>query len=160
MEKIRHKYILNLLGTQSSISSRNSISKPTACNTSALATLMLDAYQGTIDYDDETFEDAIEEVQNYFNNHPILNHSAILIRNDDCIAACLISYLEKQKAPLIAYIMTKRESKRTGLARALLDSVLVNLEVAGFTRVLAVITEGNVPSERLFNRCGFKREGT
>jgi hypothetical protein len=31
----------------------------------ALAELMLDAYRGTIDYDDETLEDAMGEVQAY-----------------------------------------------------------------------------------------------
>lgn len=33
----------------------------------ALADLMLDAYRGTIDYDDEGIEDAVAEVQAYFD---------------------------------------------------------------------------------------------
>ena len=159
MEKKRHRYVLDFPVAHSLVADTRNILKPAASDSTNLALLMLNAYQDTIDSDDETFKDALEEVQNFFNSHPLLDHSAMLAGEDSFIAACLVSYLEKHGEPLIAYIMTRRESKREGLARVLLGMVLSSLESSGYKRVRAVITEGNVASERLFVSYGFKRVG-
>jgi RimJ/RimL family protein N-acetyltransferase len=153
----RYRYVLEFPCPQLTDSKAGDFSKPTASDVSSLAELMFSAYQGTIDYDDETQEDAKEELRTYFRNQPILDHSAIQRGSNSYIAACLVSHLGSENTPLISYIMTRRESKRTGLARSLLEAVLMHLEMAGYSRVLATITEGNVPSERLFTSCGFER---
>ncbi len=155
----RHRYSLSLPRSPSVAPAMMQFVNPVLTNTVSLAQLMFDAYQGTIDSEDETLEEAIDAVEQYFQDNPLETHSAVLMEEGVCIAACLVSYLEKQNAPLIAYIMTRRESKQTGLARLLLGDVLQKLEVAGYERVLAAITEGNEPSEKLFASYGFERMG-
>lgn len=153
----RYRYELLFPRSQFPDSTVVEFSKPTVSDIPGLAELMLSAYQGTIDYDDETHEDAEEELRSFFHHHPMLDYSTILIGSNVYNAACLVSYLDNENAPLIAYIMTRRRSKGTGLARSLLETVLTLLEASGHSRVLATITEGNVPSERLFTSCGFER---
>ena len=43
-----------------------------------LAQLMLDAYRGTIDYEDEDYEDALVEVRSFLEGKPALEFSSIL----------------------------------------------------------------------------------
>ena len=127
----------------------------------ALADLMLDAYHGTIDYDDEGIEDAIAEVQAYFDGErggpPLPEFSRLAFRNDHLIAACLSARWDQREQPIIAYIMTRASEKRRGLARYLLTLVLSQLQNAGHSGVCAVITDGNAASERLFLGAGFRR---
>jgi L-amino acid N-acyltransferase YncA len=120
---------------------------------------MLSAYQDTIDHDGESLDDARREVQGYFRGHPLLEHSVVIAGdpNDVLLSACLVAYLTDEEAPLIAYVMTRRASKMHGLARTILNDVLARLENAGHDVVLATITEGNTPSERLFGSIGFER---
>jgi len=155
----RYRYVLSFPRSQLPESTAVEFSKPTVSDIPGLAELMLSAYQETIDDDDETHEDAEHEVRSFFRNHPMLDHSIFLTAGNDYTAACLVSYLDNENAPLIAYIMTRRGSKGTGLARSLLETVLMLLEASGHSRVLATISEGNVPSERLFTSCGFERVG-
>lgn len=128
-----------------------------------VADLMLDAYQGTADYHDEGIEDAILEVQAYLDGErggpPLADCSRLAFRNGRLISACLCARWDQRGQPIIAYIMTRAAEKRRGLARYLLKVVLSQMRDAGHSGVRAVITEGNVASERLFLGAGFKRIG-
>ncbi len=42
-----------------------------------------------------------------------------------------------------------------GLGRQMLSALLTALQDDGYRQVRAVITEGNIPSKRLFGRLGF-----
>jgi hypothetical protein len=43
------------------------LKNPSLADKNTLAELMLDSYQGTIDYDGETIEDSITEIESYFS---------------------------------------------------------------------------------------------
>lgn len=122
---------------------------------------MIDAYPGTVDFDDETIEDAINEIQAYLDGErggvPLLQFSRLALREDTLLSACLVAEWEQRQQPIVAYIMTRANSKNQGVARYLLTSVLRLLQDAGRTSVGAVITEGNTASERLFMSLGFER---
>lgn len=130
----------------------------------ALAALMIDAYRGTIDYDDETIEDALDEIHAYMDGQrggaPLLSVSRLAFRRDELISACLVAEWDDRSQPIIAYVMTRADAKRQGLARNLLITVLILLSEAGHSEVRAVITDGNTASERLFKNLGFERVTT
>ena len=130
-----------------------------ASDLSILADLMIDAYRGTIDYDDETIEDAINEVQAYLDGLrggvPMLDVSRVAFRQGVLVSACLAAKWDQRRQPIIAYLMTRTNAKRRGLAKYLLTSVLREIQAAGHAEVRAVITEGNTASERLFINLGF-----
>lgn len=129
-------------------------------DTDDLATLMLDAYRGTIDYHGEDIDDAREEVRGYFRGRSggidPRDFSRAISNNGRVVSACLSVKSDQQAYPLIAYSMTMAAEKRMGLAQHLLASVLHELKRAGYGGVFAIITEGNIPSERLFRRAGFE----
>ena len=128
---------------------------------SALAELMIDAYYDTIDYDGETLTDAVSEVQAYFCGQrgglPLLNDSRLGFIGDVLVSACLASYWDERQKPVIAYVMTQTAYKNSGIGKQTLWVVLQKLAQQGYSEVLAVITYGNTPSEKLFMCLGFER---
>jgi RimJ/RimL family protein N-acetyltransferase len=70
-------------------------------------------------------------------------------------SAVLVSIEDDE--PFIGYVMTRRDLKRTGLARVVTAVSLQGLAQAGYSRVVFYITEGNRPSEALFGSLGAKQ---
>jgi GNAT superfamily N-acetyltransferase len=144
----RYTYYLDLaeLGDPAGIrdAAADAVRQPHPDDLEALAELMLSAYRGTIDDDGETLEDAIREVRSFFDGAPLLEASLVAEDRAGLRSACLVSRYDG--SPLVAYVMTRPGSKGRGHAGRLL-------------RVLAAITDGNTPSERLFRRLGFTRIG-
>lgn len=118
-----------------------------------LARLMLDAYVGTIDYEDEDLEDAMEEVRSFLDDGRALLDRSYLVEADGSIAsAVLVSLFEGR--PFISYVMTLASHKNQGLARLVTAIALERLADDGHETVDLYITEGNAPSEALFRSVG------
>jgi RimJ/RimL family protein N-acetyltransferase len=133
---------------------------PTAADKQILAELMFASYLGTIDYDGETVEDALKEVESYFSersDQTWLGYSWLAFLENELAAACLVEFWQDRNAPLIAYIMTAPHWKGKHLATAALFRSLQTLADNKYLEARAVITEDNVPSEKIFTRIGFKR---
>jgi GNAT superfamily N-acetyltransferase len=131
---------------------------PTADDIPLLAELMIDAYRNTIDYDGETIEEALIEVRSYFDGRdgaPILGCSFLHFDQRQLTSACLLGWWQEKRSPLVSYIMTGAGWKNQGLASALLQEALRASADCGDTGVLAVVTEGNIPSESLLRHAGF-----
>ena len=114
---------------------------------------MLDAYVGTIDYDDESLEDAIEEVRSFFDDGKALLNGSYLVEGDGTIASAVLVSLSEGK-PFIGYVMTLPSHKNQGLARLVTTTALERLARDGHKTVGLYITEGNTPSEALFRSVG------
>ena len=126
-----------------------------------LAELMLSAYRGTIDDEGETLEDALAEIRAFMNGtygEALQDHSWLLIESGLPASACLVCLWEKTGSPLVAFVMTRGESKGRGFAGRILLRSLSSLKEAGHHEVWAVITDGNQPSEGLFSRAGFIKQ--
>jgi RimJ/RimL family protein N-acetyltransferase len=126
-----------------------------------LAELMLDSYRDTIDYDGETIDDAVREVESYFSglrdDSTWLNLSWLGFVEDSLACASLVSFWKDRNAPIIAYVMTGSHWKGKQLATLGVARSLQSLVEGNHNKVYAVITEGNLPSERVFTRIGFER---
>ncbi|HXD11733.1 MAG TPA: GNAT family N-acetyltransferase [Anaerolineales bacterium] len=132
---------------------------PSTADKQILAELMLDSYRGTIDYDDETLEDAVNEVGSYYArlSDPMWLESSWLGLIDDALAcACLVDFWKERRVPLIAYMMTASRWKGKQLATTAVLRTLQSLANKNLAEVRAVITEGNFPSEKVFTRLGFQ----
>lgn len=130
--------------------------RPTKDDHESLASLMLDAYIGTIDYDGETIDDANQEVGSYFSGKPLLECSNLYFDQGILVSACLVAIYDDPRTPFVSYVMTRAKDKRTGLARRLLEASVCDLDRAGYKQVLAWITDGNEPSERLHRSLKFE----
>ena len=131
----------------------------TTADQQLLAELMLDSYQGTIDYDGETIEDAMREVESYFSDQDSgwFDYSWLAFMENDLACASLVGFWPDRNSPMIAYVMTASQHKGKHLATMGVSRSLRSLAEKNYTNVHAVITEGNVPSERVFTRAGFRR---
>jgi RimJ/RimL family protein N-acetyltransferase len=127
--------------------------EPVPDDHTGLAALMLSAYVGTIDYEGETLADAGDEVARWFANEAYRAASLVALERDHIVGGVLNSLIDG--VPLIGYVMTSAERKGMGIAGVLVETALQAIFVDGHRRVSAWITEGNVPSERLFTRLGF-----
>lgn len=135
---------------------------PSVKDKQILADLMIKSYYGTIDYDGETFEDALKEIESYYSGIPDqrwLQDSWLAFIKDELASGCLVSFWKHRNAPLVAYIMTAPRWKGKHLATAALLRSLQNFAEKKYPEVRAVVTEGNLPSEKIFTRMGFKRLG-
>jgi ribosomal protein S18 acetylase RimI-like enzyme len=122
-----------------------------------LATLMFAAYQGTVDYTGESADAAAEEVQKTFaGGYGIYlpQHSYVVERNSALVAASLVTRLDD--TPLLAFAMTAPSWKRTGLARATIGNVMLDLHEAGETQLALVVNSRNQPALDLYLSLGFK----
>lgn len=121
-----------------------------------LATLMLDAYRGTIDDEGETFDDALVAIDHYLAN--MLHEHSLVVTDDDRIIA-MAFVVEVDGVHYVDPIVVASDHKRTGLGRDAVRIVLSSLANAGVEEVGATITDGNAASESLFVGLGFARIG-
>jgi len=125
-----------------------------------LAELMHTAYKDSCDDEGESPEQARLELAAWFSGkygRPLAEQSLILTSKEEFLSACLVSEWDDPLNPLICYIMTDPLHKKNGLAGSLLKSVCNRLYQHKLNGVRAVITDGNIPSELLFESCGFVR---
>lgn len=122
---------------------------------------MLDAYLGTIDYEGESPPEAIREVEGYFShsaeNPALLGPSVLVAEGETILCACLVKDWRQRRCPLVGYVICQAGRKGQGLATAALHETLRLMRQAQYSEVRAVITEGNLPSERLLLAAGFER---
>lgn len=118
----------------------------------SLARLMLDAYVGTIDYEGEDLEGAVDEVRSYLDHRPLLQHSFVAELGGEIASAVLVSLLDN--TPFIGYVMTLPAHKGEGLAQLVTTSSMSSLAEDGHRNIVLYITEGNKPSEALFRSVG------
>jgi RimJ/RimL family protein N-acetyltransferase len=155
-EMLRHRYVANpstLVPVGGALPNGLRLRQPRADDTEALAELMMSAYIGTIDYHEETVEDAGDEVARWFAAEPYRATSLVAVDGDRLVSGVLNSLIDGN--PLIGYVMTTAERKGRGLARALVATAVQSIFADGHEHVSAWVTDGNVPSERLFARLGF-----
>lgn len=120
-----------------------------------LADLMMDAYVGTIDYEGETPEQAVEEVGGYLESEAYLEVSQVAVSGG--VIQCAVMMSRIAGIPLVGFVMTRAAVKGRGLASALLDLATDAVWATGAEEIRAFITDGNLPSEAIFTKAGYER---
>ena len=159
----RFEYVLELKNFHHSLAPRSLAEatwrNPSMVDQQILAELMLDSYRDTIDYDGETMEDSIREVESYFSSQDSawLESSWLGFIENNLACASLVGFWKDRDSPLIAYVMTASQWKGKHLATSGVSRSIQSLANKNYAKVYAVITEGNTPSEQVFARLGFSR---
>jgi len=131
-----------------------SLRVPSLDDRDQLASLMLDAYIGTIDYEGEDLDDAGGEVDRYLAAEAYLPASRVAERDGVIQSGVLLGKISG--LAMVGYVMTRAAVKNWGLASVLLDAVAAATWDEGHTDLRAFITAGNTPSEKVFIRAGFQ----
>lgn len=121
-----------------------------------IAGLMVDGYRGTIDFEDETDDDALDELRGAAagSNGPVLRGAWLMARAADGSPAAAIAVVRWHEMPFISYVFTAAAKKRRGYAGALIQRVAIELHAAGERELVLFVTVGN-PARSLYERLGF-----
>ena len=122
----------------------------------ALARLLLDAYRGTIDDEGETEADAEAAIGYSF---ACLRPEASFVATaaDELVAMSFVVIVGDRH--YIDPVATAARWKERGVGTAAVLASVGAVADSGATEIGAVITDGNVASERLFAGLGFTRVG-
>ena len=121
--------------------------------------LMLDSFRDTIDYEGETLDDAISEIQGTIAGKygPLLRKCSFAIeQNGQVLSACLVTFSMEANLPLIAYSMTHPDFKNQGMGTFLLKKSINALFAQGYKEVYLLVTRGNVAAQHLYEKIGFQ----
>ena len=117
---------------------------------------MLDAYRGTIDDEGENIDDALAAVDPCLVG-ALREHSFVVSETGAVSAFSFVVVVNDLH--YIDPVVVAPDRKGAGLGREMVCLCLRSLADAGVFEVGATITDGNVPSERLFLGLGFTRRG-
>lgn len=126
----------------------------------SLGRLMDISYQGTIDHEGETLEQCVQEMKDTIQGKygPFIQEASFSVTyNGQPVSAILMT--EWKGKPLVAYTMTDKGFLGKGLAKYLLGRAISTLENSKWTEVFLVVTEGNTPAEKLYEKVGFVKAG-
>lgn len=126
----------------------------------ALGELMHEGYFGTMDYDDETVAQSIEEVKaTLAGKYGTLLPTASYVAMDKgkMISAAVFVFFEKNKMPLLAFTMTHPDYKGKRWSQHLVKLGLQALKTQGYDECCLYVTEGNQPAQSIYEKLGFKK---
>jgi ribosomal protein S18 acetylase RimI-like enzyme len=123
-----------------------------------LGALMLDAYRGTIDFEEETLEQSIAEINRTFAGEygPFMPECSRIVERDGRLV-CAVLLTRWQDRPFIAYAMTAADAKRQGLARACMLDAMQAVHESGDDKLSLVVTIANLAAHDLYESLGFVR---
>ncbi len=78
-------------------------------------------------------------------------------RDGKAISVSIITWFDKVKNPLLAFLMTHPEYKNHGFGTYLLKKSINALLDDGYYELYLVVTDGNKPAEHLFKKMGFQK---
>jgi GNAT superfamily N-acetyltransferase len=134
----------------------SSIARITDAELPDVARLMVDGYRGTIDFEGETDDDALEELEGAVAgaNGPPLREAWLLSRTPEGTAASAICCIRWRGMPFISYVFTAADQKGRGYAGALIRHAAAALVEGGESELVLFVTVGN-PARTLYERLGF-----
>jgi len=124
-----------------------------------LATLMLNAYRGTVDYEGENEDGAIAEVQKTLRGSagPFDWLCSRVVEREGILASAAL-VTRWQDRPFIAFTMTAAAFKRNGLAWACMLDAMRALAASGETEARLMVRIANTPAVALYESLGFVAE--
>jgi ribosomal protein S18 acetylase RimI-like enzyme len=133
------------------------VAEPTDDQRESLARLMLAAYRDTVDDEGEDLDDAREAIDHYLASI-VRQHSFVAFADDDePVAFSFVVVVDGTR--YVDPVVVAPACQGRGIGRSIVSTSLRSLAADGIDEVGATITDGNVPSERLFARLGFRRVG-
>lgn len=121
-----------------------------------LGKLFLAAYVGTVDYEGESEQEAIEAVEATFGGEfgEFVEASSLVIEQSGRLtSAAFITLWQGQ--PLLAFSVTAPEFKGQGFAGKCISASMRALAAAGYRELHLFVTSSNASALSAYNRLGF-----
>ena len=143
------------LGAQE-IDSQHLVKRITPNDTLKIAQTMLQSYMGTVDQQEETLDEALEEVAKILNDGygPYIKNASFFIEknNEACAVICINLWENK---PLITEIFVGKSYVNQGLASTLIKRSMHELFLMGHEEIVLYVTVKNVSAVKLYEKLGF-----
>ncbi|MGB2992299.1 MAG: GNAT family N-acetyltransferase [Paenisporosarcina sp.] len=124
-----------------------------------VAATMLEAYEGTVDQQEETLQETILEVEKIINDGygPFIAEASYWIEMNDQAAAVICINLWNEK-PLITEIYTGKKFLHQGMASTLIRASMDRLTRMGYDELALNVTVENSTALQLYEKLGFVQE--
>lgn len=141
------------------ISTTYQVNSITQKDITKIAAAMFEAYEGTVDQQEETVEEAILEVEKIINDGygPFIAEASYWIEMEDEAAAVICINLWDEK-PLITEIYTGKKFLHQGMASTLIRKSMDTLNHMGYDEIILNVTAENSNALHLYEKLGFKQE--
>lgn len=119
------------------------------------------SFKGTIDDEDETIAEWLQEVKKSFQggHGPLLKeHSFYIEEGKKIIGSAVVSLF--RGVPLVIYVAVDPDKRGQGLSKKLLQQMFYSFEESSYQEIFLVVTPGNFPAETLYKKMGFKPVGS
>lgn len=138
------------------VSSNSQLKEITQHDVTKVAATMLEAYEGTIDQQEETLEEAILEVEKIIKNGygAFISEASFWIEMNDEAAAVICINLWNG-TPLITEIYTGKKYLHQGMANLLIRTSMNTLYQMGYDVIELNVTVANVKAIDLYEKIGF-----
>jgi GNAT superfamily N-acetyltransferase len=123
----------------------------------ALGELMERAYAGTIDEQLGDNSDGAIEVAAWRDEPALVEASVVIVESDDTVLAASLCSGSWDREVWIAYVITEPPWKGHGLGTVAVAESVRRIRGCSNVEILAAVTDGNTPSERLLTSIGFER---
>ena len=124
-----------------------------------VAATMLEAYEGTVDQQEETLLEAILEVEKIIKDGygPFIAEASYWIeKNDEAAAVICINLGDKN--PLITEIYTGKKFLHQGMASTLIRKSMDTLYHMGYDEIILNVMTENLDALHLYEKLGFMQE--
>ena len=124
-----------------------------------IAATMLEAYEGTVDQQEETLLEAILEVEKIIKDGygPFITEASYWIeKNDEAAAVICINLGDKN--PLITEIYTGKKFLHQGMASTLIRKSMDTLYHMGYDEIILNVMTENLDALHLYEKLGFMQE--
>lgn len=123
-----------------------------------LGDLFFEAFQGTVDDTGQTrLQWSAKASAMLSGRYGPCNFSAsyVLAQGAGLLSACIVTEYEPYRSTLIAIVACSPTVQGSGVGTRIVESALASLFAQGYRDVCAKISDGNIVSGRLFEKCGF-----
>lgn len=121
--------------------------------------LLLDAYQGTVDYEGEDLAASIVSAREFLDGThfpPMWDASFAALKDGGMSSISFVADFEDM--PLLVVTATEKAAKRTGLASQLIEHSLDALHLQGKPSLRLWVTRTNTPAVKAYEKLGFVPE--
>jgi len=138
------------------IDTRHDVRNVTIQDVERIAKAMLDAYMGTVDQMEDTYEEALAEVQKIFADGygTFLPEASFLIEKDSEVASVILVSLYEGK-PLITEVFTGKIHYKQGMAKSLIKSSMYALRRDGHPVFVLYVKAENIGAIKIYQDLGF-----
>ncbi len=122
----------------------------------AMAEAMMDAYQDSFDYEGETLDDTLVELDHVLSGYygEFLREASFVMMKGEEVQACVLLCLYRDE-PTITYNFTRKNAQRLGYQTLLIGRVAEILFEKGYHSLYLYVNLDNQGAVRLYESLGF-----